>query len=187
MNKLPLLFAIVLLAGCQATTFEEAPLQALACDPALSGDWASKGEDSDEDGEFVLHIGKDCALEVTERKPTGPRTGEATTFHLGRHGGQTYAWVDANWLMRRFDEDHRPPEGDVYVMRYRVKGDTLDLWTTDDPAIAHAIIDDDLDGEVLARDERLFNRLTGQQKPDVLTRRNFFDADPGRFKRQRGN
>ena len=183
MNKLPLLLAIGLLAACQATTFEKPPLQAVACDPALAGLWASEGEDGDDDGEIQLTIDAACRLEVTEHKPDGPKTGEATTVFLGRNGKHTYAWVDANWLMRRFDEDHRPPEGDVYVMRYRLKGDVIDLWSTDDPPIAHAIIDDQLEGEVLARDERLFNRLTGDQDPAVLDRKGFFDADAGRFKR----
>lgn len=187
MNKLPLLLLTGLLAACQATTFERAPLQALACDPALAGDWSSLDEEGQTDGEVVLHVGKDCALEVTERKPAGPQTGEATRFHLGRHGDHTYAWVDANWLMRRFDEDHRTPEGDVYVMRYRVQGDQLELWSTEDKPIAHAIIDDELEGEVIARDERLFNRLTGDQDPAVLDRKGFFDADPGRFRRVRGD
>jgi hypothetical protein len=184
MNKLPLLLLTGLLAGCQATTFERPPLQAIACDPALAGQWSSQGEDGDADGEMVLKIGKDCALEVTENKPDGPVTGEATTFQLGRQGKHSYAWVDANWLMRRFDEDHRPPAGDVYLMRYQLRGDTQ-LWSTDDPPIAHAIIDDKLEGEVIARDERLFNRLTGEQDPAVLDRKGFFDADSGRFKRVR--
>lgn len=183
MNKLPLLLVTGLLAACQATSFEHAPLQAIACDPALAGHWVSQGEDSDDDGEVMLDIGSDCRLEMTEQKPDGLVGGEAVTFHLGRQGRHTYAWVDANWLMRRGGEDHRPPEGDVYVMRYQLRGDTLDIWSTDDPAIAHAIIDDRLEGEVIARDERLFNRLTGEQDPAVLDRRDFFNAKAGRFKR----
>lgn len=185
MNKLPLLLVTGLLAACQATSFEHAPLQAIACDPALAGHWVSQGEGSDDDGEVTLDIGSDCRLEMSEQKPDGMVGGEAVTFHLGRQGRHTYAWVEANWLMRRAGEDHRMPDGDVVVMRYQRRGDTLDLWSTDDPAIAHAIIDDRLEGEVIARDERLFNRLTGAQDPAVLEGRDFFNDKAGRFKRAR--
>ena len=183
MNKLLIAIACGLLAACEATTFEHAPLAALPCDPALVGHWASEGEGHDKDGEMVLQIDAACALTVVEHKADGPRTGEATALHLGRHGNHDYAWVDAGWMMRRFDEDHRFPEGDVFLMRYRRQGDRLELWSTDDKAIAHAIIDDDLDGEVLARENELFNRLTGRQEPAVLEHRGLFDAEAAGFRR----
>ena len=56
MKKLLILIACGLLAACEATTFEKAPIAALPCDPGLAGDWASEGEDGDKDGEIVLQI-----------------------------------------------------------------------------------------------------------------------------------
>ena len=183
MNKLSILMCCLLLSACEATTFEKAPIAALPCDPALAGHWASEGEGDDKDGEIVLQIDAACQLSVLEQKADGPRTGEATALHLGRHGRHHYAWVDAGWMMRRFDEDHQFPAGDVYLVRYRRQGDRLELWSIDDKAVAHAIIDDRLDGEVLASDNELFNRLTGTQEAAVLDHRGLFDADPAGFRR----
>ena len=183
MKTLIIPLACLLLAACEATTFETAPVAALPCDPTLAGDWSSVGDQGEVDGEVVLQIDGDCRLSVIEHKADGPHTGEATALHLGRHGGHRYAWVDAGWMMQRFDEDHRFPEGDVIVLRYRQQGDRLELWSTDDRAVAHAIIDDKLDGEVLARENELFNRLTGTQEAAVLDHPGLFDAEPAAFRR----
>lgn len=184
MKNLLIMVACVLLAACEATTFEQAPVAALPCDPALAGHWASEGDGEDDDGEIVLQIDAACQLAVVEQKSDGkPRTGEATPLHLGRHGRHHYAWVDAGWMMRRFDEDHRFPDGDIFLVRYRQRGDRLDLWPTDDKAVAHAIIDDRLEGEVLARDNELFNRLTGGPDAAVLEHRGLFDAEAVGFRR----
>lgn len=183
MKTLPILMCCMLLATCEATTFEHPPVAALPCDPGLAGHWASEGEGEDKDGEIVLQIDADCRLSVLEQKTDGPRTGEPTALHLGRHGRHSYAWVDAAWMMRRFDEDHQFPAGDVFLVRYRRQGDHLDLWSTDDKAVARAIIDDRLEGEVLAKDNELFNRLTGTQEPEVLEHRGLFDADAAGFRR----
>ncbi len=183
MKKLLIAMTCVLLAACEATTFEHAPIAALPCDSTLAGHWASEGEGDDKDGEMVLQIDASCQLSVLEQKADGPRTGEPTALHLGRHGKHHYAWVDAGWMMRRFDEDHRFPEGDVFLVRYLRQGDRLEIWATDDKPVAHAIIDDTLEGEVLARDNELFNRLTGQQEATVLEHRGLFDAESAGFRR----
>ena len=169
--------ALLALAGCQVTTFEQSPLAALPCDPAVVGEWHSEGDGSSGDGEMILLVSADCRLQVEERTADGPRTGEATALFLGEHAGQRYAWTDAGWMMRRFEEDHAPAAGDVHLVRYALEGDRLGVWSTDDRPIAHAIIDHELEGEVIARDRRLFNRLTAPQAPEVLARPGFFDAE----------
>jgi hypothetical protein len=191
----PGLLALIALAGCQATTFEQSPLAALPCDPAIVGEWHSVGDappDEGEatgrvarsgDGEVILRVSADCQLSVEERTAEGPRKGEPTPLFLGEHAGRRYAWTDAGWMMRRFEEDHRPPVGDVHVVRFALEGDRLLLWSTDDKPIAHAIIDGDLKGEVIARDSRLFNRLLAPQRPDVLEREGFFDPEPAPFRK----
>ncbi len=162
------LAALLALAGCQVTTFEQSPLAALPCDPAVVGEWHSEGDESSGDGEMILRVSADCQLAVEERTPNGPRGGEATPLLLGEHAGQRYAWTDAGWMMRA---------GDVHLVRYTIEGDRLGVWSTDDRPIAHAIIDRELEGEVISRDRRLFNRLTAPQSPDVLERPGFFDAE----------
>jgi hypothetical protein len=179
----PGLLALIALAGCQVTTFEQSPLAALPCDPAIVGEWHSVGDAPSGDGEVILRVAPDCQLSVEERTADGPRTGEPTPLFLGEHAGRRYAWTDAGWMMRRFDEDHRPPAGDVHVVRFALEEDRLLLWSTDDKPIAHAIIEGDLSGEVIARDRRLFNRLLAPQSPDVLEREGFFDPEPAPFRK----
>lgn len=189
MNARPLIRTLglatgLLLAGCQMTTFEQSPVAATGCDPALAGHWLSTGDEPGEDGEMVLRIDAQCRLEVDEHKQGEVHTGAATTFKVGRHGAHRYAWVDGAWLSTRFEEEHQPPAGDVYVLRYAVDGDRLQLWSTNEKPIAHAIIDGELKGEVVYRDNSLFNRLVGEQPASVLERADFFDDEPGQFRRE---
>lgn len=185
MKRLPLLSFLLLLAACEGTTFERVPLAEEACDPSFAGRWASMAEDPADRGEVVLAISADCRLEVEEHARSGVRTGEGTRVHLGRHGAHRYAWVDAGWVHRRFEEPDTPPAGDAYLLRFALEDGDLLLWSTDDRPIAHRIVDDEIDGEVIARDSRLFNRLTGAQDPSVLELPGFFDAEPARFRRER--
>ncbi|HEU0152373.1 MAG TPA: hypothetical protein VFQ84_03395 [Arenimonas sp.] len=177
------LAALLVLAGCQITTFEQAPLAALPCDPAVVGEWHSIGEAPSGDGEMILRVAADCQLSVEERTAEGPRIGEPTRLFLGEHAGRRYAWTDAGWLLRRFEEDHPVPAGDVHLVRFAIEGDRLSLWSTDDKRIAHAIIDGDLSGEVSARDRRLFNRLVGPPSPEVLEHAGLFDDASADFRK----
>ena len=179
----------LLLAGCQVTTFEIAPSAAEpGCDPALVGTW--RDHDPETPGEttpeVILHIDAGCRVDVEEHKEGTVSRGEPVQLHLGRHGAHRYAWVDANWMMSRFDEEHRFPDGDVVLMRFAIGPDGLVVWNTDDKAIAHAVIDDDLTGEVLALDHDLFVRLTGEPDPATLDRDGLFDADAAHFRRHGG-
>ena len=84
--RVPLaLAALLALAGCQVTTFEQSPLAALPCDPAVVGEWHSVGDEPSGDGEMILRVSADCQLEIEERTPAGPRTGDATPLFLGEH------------------------------------------------------------------------------------------------------
>ena len=179
-----LLFGTLLLAGCQGTMFEKSPLAETGCNPALAGTWLSQDEDPDDVGEVVLKVDARCRVEVEEHEARGIKRGDAVQVRLGRHGTHDYLWVDARWAHKRFEEDHVPPAGDVYLLRYALQGDELSIWSTDDKPIAHDIIDNELTGEVISRDNRLFNRLTGEPGPDVLDRASLFKADAARFRRQ---
>jgi len=182
--RVPLaLAALFALAGCQVTTFEQSPLAALPCDPAVVGEWHSIGDEPSGDGEMILRVSADCQLGVEERTVEGPRTGDPTPLFLGEHAGQRYAWTDAGWLLRRFGEEHAVPAGDVHLVRYRIEGERLALWSTDDKPVAHAIIDGELKGEVIARDNRLFNRLVAPQAPEVLDHPGLFDDEPAWFRK----
>ena len=191
MKPIRLLSALpcLLLAACQVTTFAQAPIAAGPCDPALVGDWADHDPDASAaaPAEVVLRIDAGCRVEVEEHKHGGVTRGDAVQLHLGRHGSHRYAWVDANWLMARFDEEHRFPAGDVVLMRFALDGDGLVVWNTDDKPMAHAVIDDEISGEVLALEHELFVRLTGEPDPGVLERDGFFDTDAAHFRRLEGH
>lgn len=185
--RILLALPLLLLAACQATSFENAPLVAAAgCDPALVGGWTSVGDTPQENGEVVLHLDAACQLRFEEHERDGVRRTDATPLHLGRRGEYAYAWVDSSWALKSVEEDHRPPAGDIQLARYHVDGDTLQLWSTDDKAIAHAIIDGELTGTVSYSDSELFNRLTGEPAPAVLDRPGLFDAEPAKFQRLPG-
>jgi hypothetical protein len=132
---------------------------------------------------MILRISNDCQLAIEERTADGPRTGEPTPLFLGEHAGRRYAWTDATWMLRRFGDEDVVLEGDVHLVRYAITGDRLELWSTDDKPIAHAIIDGKLEGEVVARDRSLHNRLVAPQAAAVLEFPGFFDAEPAAFRK----
>ena len=89
--------------------------------------------------------------------------------------------MDAAWAYRRAESKEQTIPGDVYVMRYHINGDKLELQTPDDKTIAHWIIDDDLRGETHKSDHGLFNRLTGTVTSQQLRRHDFFSDKLTRF------
>src|SRR5690606_41633295 len=87
--------ALALLAGCEATRFEQAPLAADAsCDRALLGHWQSRDvRGSSERTE--LRVSADCQLTVTEPGSSGARTTDPVRLHPARLDGMAHAWADA--------------------------------------------------------------------------------------------
>ena len=173
----------LLLGACQMTTFQSAPIAAGACDPGMAGRWLSMDEDPAKNGEVVLVVDATCTLVAETAQNDSVRRSPPTPLHLGQHGLYRYAWVDARWALAQFDEDHGVPAGDVYLLRIARDGDRLTLWTTDDKAVAHAIIDGGLAGEVVSQDRDLFNRLTDTGSA-ALDHPGLFKADPVGFARQ---
>ena len=188
MNTLPLLrctlaAAALMLGACQMTTFDKAPLAAGPCDPQLAGRWLSQDEDPAKNGEVALEVDASCQLVVEATQNDGVRRSAPTPLHLGQSGLYRYAWVDAAWTLAQFEPGHAATPGDVYVLRYAVADDRLTLWTPQDKAVAHAIIDGQLEGEVVSKNRDLFYRLTGNEAPAVLDHEGLFNADPVQFAR----
>ncbi|KFN48949.1 hypothetical protein [Arenimonas composti] len=177
--------ASLLLAACQATSFEKAPLAAEpGCDPALVGRWNSLEDDGQAGAasEIRLRIDASCLL-VVDMRSEGSRRIDETRISIARHEGLAYAWFDANWPLRLGREDYRFPAGDVMLVRWRIDGEELLVWQVADKPLAHAIIDGEVAGETRFADSTLFNRLTGEANPDLLGRSGLFAAEPGRFRR----
>ena len=155
---LPVLMLAALCGGCETVVFEAPPVAAQACDPALVGNWLSKGDQPADLGEVELRIDAACKLLFVEHEQDGVREGEPTTLHVGRDGRIAYAWVDAQWTDRRMDsasdakqEDTKPSDfaaGDIVLMQYRVSGSKLELRQADPKLFAHRIIDGRIKGEV---------------------------------------
>ena len=188
MKLLSAIAACLLLGACQGTTFQTAPLAELPCDGGLAGQWLSVDDDKKEaDGEVELRIGSDCRMEVDEHERDGTRSGAATFVHTGRAGRQAYLWVDAGWGLARFAPSRTAPAGDVFVLRYRLRGDRLEMQTTDDKVIAHMIIDGRIPGDVNCIDGNLLNRITGDAHPEVLAMPGVFGSKKLRFNRGDGS
>ena len=185
---IPLMIPIVALAGCEATTFEKPPLAETACDPQLVGYWLTvpDGGSNDPAGEGEFQIDATCKLVAIDHKQdqTGAdtvQTSNPTQLHVGRDGAQGYLWVDSAWAFRFAQSDQAPPPGDVTVLRYDINAGGLALSMTADRAIAHRIIDGDLDGEVHKLDGTLLDRLTGVVSSVQLRNKVAFSDKPAHF------
>lgn len=176
---------LLALAGCEATTFQNPPLAEQACDPQLNGDWLSVADSKDNDtpGEVELQIDKTCSLALVEHKKDGDARGDITMLHVGRDGAQGYFWLDATWAFKRAQSTEPAPAGDVYVLRYVLHDNDLQLYTIDDRAIAHRILNEELKGEVHKTESTLVNRLTGTVTPQQLRSGITFENKPARFMR----
>lgn len=174
----------LLLGACQMTTFEAAPIAAGGCDPGLAGRWLSMDEDAAGNGEVVLVLDDACRLVMEIAQKDSVRRSEPTALHLGRHGLYRYGWVDARWALAQADDARGVPDSDVYLLRIARDGDRLTLWTIDDKAVAHAIIDGQLSGEVRAKDRDVVNRLTGAGDAALLDHPGLFKSEPVGFLRQ---
>ena len=156
---------LLLLTACQRTVFEHPPAAA-DCDPALTGLWLSHGEPPEADGELELRIGADCRLETLSHERNGERRSEPTHLSTAQIGKRRLLWVDAGWANRSFDIEPGPLDrpGDVYVFAYRLRDGELRLFAADDRALAHAIIDDRVDGDLLQRGDDLVVRVRGKSE-----------------------
>jgi hypothetical protein len=176
---------LIVLAGCQATTFQNPPVAELACDSQLVGNWYSVADSDSNDtpGEVELRIDKTCSLLMIEHKKDGDVSGDATKLHVGRDDAQDYFWLDATWAFKRAQSTEPAPAGDVYVLRYAIRDKELQLLGIDNRAVAHRILDEELKGEVHKTEGTLVNRLTGTVSTQQLHDKIAFGGKPVRFTR----
>ncbi|MEO8742782.1 MAG: hypothetical protein ABI365_06280 [Lysobacteraceae bacterium] len=187
---IPLMILLASLIGCDATTFQKPPLAEAACDPQLVGDWLTVPDPGSHEagGEGELQIDKTCQLIVIDHKQDKTRAEQAnasdpTQLHVGHDGTQGYFWVDSAWAFHFAQSDLQPPAGDVTVLRYGISGDDLSLSLTDDRAIAHHLIDGNLQGDVRKIDTTVLNRITGTLAPGQLRDQIAFSDKPAHFVR----
>jgi hypothetical protein len=190
--------AALALAGCESTRFEAPPVAEQSCDGALTGHWLSVGDSSGETGEMEMRIDAACRMQMTDHKPPNPnallpvdkpqppppsRVWETTVLHVGHDGDRRYFWVDAAWANRVMELPPAGSPGDVYLLRYRVRGDRLVMQMPDTKAIAHRVIDNRLKGDVHQESDSLHVRLKAPVDPKALRARAFWDEDAFEFVR----
>ena len=177
---------LICIGGCTATTFQNPPLAESTCDSHMVGDWLSVADSGSNDtpGEVELKIDATCGLSMIEHKKDGDVVGDAIAMHFGRDGSQDYFWLDAAWAFKRAQSLEPAPAGDYYVLRYSIHDMELQLFTIDDRAVAHRILDDQLKGEIHKTEGTLVNRLTGTVTQEQLRNKIVFDAKPARFTRR---
>lgn len=182
--KLMLVACCLLLASCESTSFQAAPVVEGPCDPALVGDWRPGDSEKQGSDDAELRIDSKCQLVFVDNENGKHREGPPTKAHVGSDGDNHYLWVDAAWAIARFDLKQQLPEGDLFVVRYQVKDDQLTLNLTDDRVIAHRIIDGKIPGEIRRIDGDLRNRILAPIDPAALRQPGFFKINETLLRRQ---
>ena len=194
------LTTLILLAGCETTRFESSPFAATS-DDALHGRWLSVGERPGELGEVELQVARRYGahadspegggfevwdeLVFIEHKKEGAQSGKPTDLNVGRDGDRRYLWVDAQWAEERMGEHPRPDKGDVFLFRYRIEGDRLEVWRANTRAFAHKVIDNEFKGEIQRSDDELHVRLKSPVDPKLLRNTRLWDREVLEFERAR--
>ena len=156
-----------------------------ACDAALVGAWSSMGDSGQADGDVALRIDSRCQLQLSDRDGDHVNQGTATALHVGHDGEHGYLWVDAAWARLRLDVHQPLPKGDIMLVAYQIDHDVLTIRMPDHRAIAHRIIDGQINGEIRRVDGVLANRLLAPVDPAALRETGFFSDDAARFRRAR--
>lgn len=179
--------ALATLAGCQATTFEHPPVADTGCKAQLVGDWLSVPDpgSSDVPGEGELQVDATCRVVLIDHKPDKTVRSDPVMLHLGSDEAHTWLWVDAGWAFRSGQSQQLPPAGDVSVFLYKLDGDMLELALPDDRAIAHHIIDGELQGDVSKASGTLLNRVTGNPTASQWHEMIPFNENAARFQRRK--
>lgn len=121
-----LLLLSLTLSAC--VTFERAPVAELDCDPALAGEWRPL-----KDGRSgpPIQVSADCSL----RWPEDDGSIYTTTlggFELGGSRYFVFTPTVADRLMSADDDMQRKaPKDSVFIARYRIDGDTAQVWLAD--------------------------------------------------------
>lgn len=154
---------LMLLSGCERSLFQNPPAAAASCDPALAGRWLSVGDKDDGDGELEAIIDVDCSLFTIEHKADGERRSQPTTLGSARVDGTRYLWLDAAWANRSFEVKANllDQSSGIYLFAYSIGRDRLRLAHPPHRALAHRVLDKDVAGEVLMREDELTVRVSG--------------------------
>lgn len=184
---------MLLASGCQRVVFEHPPAAA-GCDSRLAGQWDSVDEPPAEPSpdvapaELQVEISADCGLRLWMQEKSATRLLEPTQLHTARIDRRDYLWVDAGWANRNFGVELGPLDdrSGVYVFRYKLNNQHIELHGTPAKMLAPKVLDDSLDGDLYLREHDLTVRISGDadtSRAALKTVRRKSDSDPLRFRR----
>lgn len=182
LRPLSVLLLGLALAGCERTAFESPPSDSSRCDKALVGQWLSQPGQGGQDGELVAIVADDCSLRVERPRADGTRRSSPTPLRSDRVAGERYLWLDARWAHDSFDvaTNTLDRDGDVYLFAYAFVGrDGLRLHPIRHRALAHRVLDKDVPGELLVRDDSLTVRIPGDSDTVAALLRKYRLFDTG--------
>jgi hypothetical protein len=121
--------ALVTLALSACVTFERAPVSTLGCDPALAGQW--RPVNGGPQGRNIV-VSADCTVQWPEENG-GTYTTTLAGFALGASRYLVFTPTVADRLMGA-DGDmlHKAPKDSVFLVRYRIDGDSATVWLADE-------------------------------------------------------
>ena len=158
-------FAVVglalLLGACNVTRFESPPGEVLdSCDTRWRGLWITR-EDDGELGDAAIHVDEACRLMMLDQAERGgPVKSVHVPSNFARVGRDDYVVVSDLALKPVFELGPVPgvseqPEKTFVLMRYRIRGDRLELHDIDDRKVALLVVDGSIEGTVLKSDDGL--------------------------------
>lgn len=178
-----MLAALALLAGCEATRFERAPLAASEpCDRALVGSWQ---DEPDAVGEVTrLQVSADCRLVVTMIHEGKGNSTDPVRLSTARLGDRDFAWVSARWAHEHF-VDGGPLVGpdEVYVVHYRLRDGGLQVFGPANITVADLVKRGELRGKVTEDETDTFVRIDAAGGRQALEHPRFFRDTPRSFRK----
>lgn len=179
------LLASVSLGGCVETRFA-APLgdNIETCDTRWKGLWIDTRESRDKQTAAGIYVDAGCEVAVLDQtEPGGPIKRLHVPVNFVHDGGNDYLVV-SDAQLKGLVEIPPPyaispkPEKSFFFARYRLHGDTLELFDVDTPKVASLIAQDALRGTVSKTSSELHAYLEGDraQMLEIVRKQSIFSA-----------
>jgi len=176
--------AAVCLGGalCGCVAFESVPVAELGCDPALAGRWAPAGSDAAD----AIAIDNRCEAVVPGPKRSGAGAPQIRVqlrgFELDSQRYLVFDKRDIEHLMglgaeALVDSDLQALDKQVFLMRYRIEGDTLQAAMTDQAYAADLVDEGRLPGKALAHNLSLIQADAGTVRALLLQHPDLFVSE----------
>ncbi len=184
---------LVGLSACSSTRFESPLGDALdTCDPRWQGLWIER-EDDGEDGEAAFQVDAQCRLFVLDQEDKGgPIKSAHVPVNFTEVAGKDYLVVSDKAVLPVFEPGpvsgvKEQPEKTFFFIRYRVRGDRIELFDIDDERVAHLIVDDKLEGTIAKSENELHNFVRGDRARmvEIVRKHDLFEKDASVLVRSR--